>query len=69
MKKLLLEGEMEENRPLQLKSDFRYLLTKNSIVKWSRRAKTYFEGDIFQIVLSNRVEADIEGSLLTLTGY
>lgn len=42
MKKLLLEGEMEENRPLQLKSDFRYLLTKNSIVKWSRRAKTYF---------------------------
>lgn len=42
MKKLLLEGEMEENRPLQLKSDFRYLLTKNSIVKWSRRAKDIF---------------------------
>lgn len=38
-------------------------MTKNSIVKWSKGQKHIFEGDIFQIVLSNRVEADIEGSL------
>lgn len=64
MKKLLLEGEMEENRPLQLKSDFRYLFDKEQYCEMVKKGKRHiFEGDIFQIVLSNRVEADIEGSL------
>ena len=64
MKKLLLEGEMEENRPLQLKSDFRYLFDKEQYCEMVKKGKKHiFEGDIFQIVLSNRVEADIEGSL------
>lgn len=64
MKKLLLEGEMEENRPLQLKSDFRYLFDKEQYCEMVKKGKRHiFEGDIFQIVLSNRGEADIEGSL------
>ncbi|WP_418492276.1 anthranilate synthase component I family protein, partial [Eshraghiella crossota] len=64
MKKLLLEGEMEENRPLQLKRDFRYLFDKEQYCEMVKKGKKHiFEGDIFQIVLSNRVEADIEGSL------
>lgn len=65
MKQLLLTGEMAENKPLQLKSDFRYLFDKEKYCEMVERGKHHIhEGDIFQIVLSNRIEADIEGSLL-----
>ena len=65
MARLLKEGEMAENPPIKLKSDFRYLFDKENYCHMVERGKHYIhEGDIFQVVLSNRVEADIEGSLL-----
>lgn len=64
MKNLLTEGEFCENQPLKLKSDFRYLFSKEEYCEMVERGKHHIrEGDIFQIVLSNRMEADIEGSL------
>ena len=65
MKQLLLEGDMAENIPLRLESDFRYLFNKEEYCNMVEKGKHYIhEGDIFQIVLSNRIEADISGSLL-----
>ena len=56
--------ELTKHLPLKLKSDFRYLFSKEEFCSMVDRAKEYiFEGDIFQVVLSNRIEADIEGSL------
>ena len=46
-------------------SDYRKLFEKDEYCKMVERAKKYiYEGDIFQVVLSNRLEADFEGSLL-----
>ncbi len=62
---LLQEGALCENPPLQMKSEFRQLFDKNAFCDMVNKAKHYIhEGDIFQVVLSNRLEADIEGSLL-----
>ena len=48
-----------------LKSEFRPLFTKERFCEMVERAKKYiYEGDIFQVVLSNRLDADFEGSLL-----
>lgn len=64
MEKLLTEGEFSENPPLKLKSDFRYLFSKEEYCEMVEKGRHHIkEGDIFQIVLSNRMEADIEGSL------
>ena len=64
MRKLLLEGTMAENPPLVLKSEFRTLFDKASYCEMVRKGKSYIhEGDIFQVVLGNRIEADMEGSL------
>jgi len=65
MKQLLLHGELAVNRPLKLKSPFRYLFSREEYCNMVEKGKYYIrEGDIFQIVLSNRIDADIEGSLL-----
>lgn len=65
MKTLLTQGEMAEDSPLRFKSGYRYLFGRNEYCSMVEKAKHYIhEGDIFQIVLSNRIEADIEGSLL-----
>lgn len=65
MKTLITEGELSENPPLEFKSDFRYLFSEQEYCDMVDKAKHYIhEGDIFQIVLSNRIEADIKGSLL-----
>lgn len=65
MKKLITEGDMIEDSPLKLKSPYRYLFDKESYCDMVNKGKHYIhEGDIFQIVLSNRIDADIEGSLL-----
>ncbi len=65
MKRLLLEGKRIESRPLRLKSDFRPLFTEQEYCRMVEKGKHYIkEGDIFQVVLSNRLEAEIEGSLL-----
>lgn len=64
MKTLLTTGEMMEQKPLKLKSDFRFLFDKEAYCKMVEQGKYHIrEGDIFQIVLSNRAEADMEGSL------
>lgn len=48
-----------------LKSDYRALFSEEQYCDMVKRAKEHiFEGDIFQVVLSNRLEADFEGSLL-----
>lgn len=57
--------EITKHLPIKLKSGFRYLFSKDEYSKMVKKAKNYIsEGDIFQVVLSNRIEADIEGSLL-----
>ena len=56
--------EITKHLPIQLNSDFRYLFSKDEYCDMVVKAKNYIkEGDIFQVVLSNRIEADIEGSL------
>ena len=65
MKNLVLHGKPDKHTPGKLKSDFRRLFDKNEYCQMVEKAKNYIkEGDIFQVVLSNRLEADYEGSLL-----
>lgn len=65
MKKLIMDGDMEKDEPLNIKSPYRYLFNKEEYCEMVEKGKHYIhEGDIFQIVLSNRIDADIEGSLL-----
>ena len=59
-----IRKEITKHLPIELKSDFRYLFSKEEYCDMVEKAKDYItEGDIFQVVLSNRIEADIEGSL------
>ncbi len=59
-----IRKEITKHLPFELKSDFRYLFSEEEYCKMVESAKGYIrEGDIFQVVLSNRIEADIEGSL------
>ncbi|MCR4611230.1 MAG: anthranilate synthase component I [Lachnospiraceae bacterium] len=47
-----------------LKSDYRALFSREEFCNNVKKAKDYiYDGDIFQVVLSNRLEADFEGSL------
>jgi anthranilate synthase component 1 len=65
MEKLIREGDSTVFYPGEVKSEFRSLFGKDEYSSMVRRAKDYIkEGDIFQVVLSNRFEADFEGSLL-----
>lgn len=64
MARLITAGEMKKMPPLSLKSDFRQLFNKEEYCNMVVEGKRHIiEGDIFQVVLSNRLEADIEGSL------
>ena len=59
-----IRKEITQHLPIELKSDFRYLFSKEEYCNMVESAMDYItEGDIFQVVLSNRIEADIEGSL------
>ena len=61
---MIINGEKAEDEPLKLKSDFKPLFDKERYCKMVETGKNYIkEGDIFQVVLSNRLEADMEGSL------
>ena len=61
---LIKNGKKAEIKPLKLKSDFKPVFSREKYCSIVTRAKDYIrEGDIFQVVLSNRIEADIEGSL------
>lgn len=65
MKNLIKNGEKVATVPLKLKSDFTPLFQEKEYCSMVERAKDYIrEGDIFQVVLSNRLEAEMEGSLL-----
>ena len=62
---LIKNGEKWDNNPLILKSDFKPAFSKEEFSQMVNTAKKYiYNGDIFQIVLSNRIEAEITGSLL-----
>lgn len=64
-----LKGEEAEDKKLELKSGFRMLFNRTEYCQMVEKAKQYIrEGDIFQAVLSNRLEADIEGSLFDTYG-
>lgn len=61
---LIKNGTPAKIEPGKLKSDYRKLFEKEAFCNMVEKAKRYiFEGDIFQVVLSNRLEADFEGSL------
>ncbi len=61
---LIKNGKKIDIEPLELKSDFKPAFSREKYCNMVDRAKYYIrEGDIFQVVLSNRIEADITGSL------
>ena len=61
---LIGNGTPANIEPGVLRSDYRALFSKEEYCKMVEKAKKYiYEGDIFQVVLSNRLEADFEGSL------
>lgn len=65
MKNIIENGELKEPQKPVLKSEFKPLFNKEQYTSMVERAKKYiYEGDIFQVVLSNRMEAEMEGSLL-----
>lgn len=65
MAQLVLKGEPKQEKPGRLLSSIRPLFTQDQFCAMVEKAKHHIhEGDIFQIVLSNRLEADYDGSLL-----
>ena len=64
MEELIRHGKPAEIPPARLTSEFRHLFDKEQYCEMVEKAKRYiYEGDIFQVVLSNRLDADFEGSL------
>ncbi len=64
LKDIIRHGEKAEIPTANLKSEFKPLFDKEQYCKMVEKAKKYIkEGDIFQVVLSNRLAADFEGSL------
>ena len=65
MAELIVSGEPKRDVPGRLKSEITALFDKETYCSMVQKAKYHIkEGDIFQIVLSNRLEAQYEGSLL-----
>lgn len=65
MERLIRHGERMPEKGLRLTSPLRPLFTREEYCRMVERGKDYIrEGDIFQVVLSNRFDADMEGSLL-----
>ena len=61
---LIKNGKRIDIAPLKLKSDFKPVFSREKFCDMVEKAKNYiYEGDIFQVVLSNKIEADISGSL------
>ncbi len=62
---LIKNGKVEKIIPGKLKSELKGICTQEQFCEKVERAKEYIhEGDIFQVVLSNRMSAEYEGSLL-----
>lgn len=65
LKKLIETSTCPEFSQSRLLSEFKPLFSKDEFIQMVEAAKEHIrEGDIFQAVLSNRFEADYEGSLL-----
>jgi anthranilate synthase component 1 len=65
MKTMLLCGGSYTDGGSCMRSPVRYLFGRDGYCEMVRKAKDHIRnGDIFQVVLSNRLEADFEGSLL-----
>ena len=65
MKDLIRNGKKKEEPGGKLKGEVSVLFEKEEFCEMVEKAKRYiYEGDIFQIVLSNRLSAPFEGSLL-----
>ena len=65
MKQMIRKGEKAPDAHLRLKTGFSPLFDEAAYCGMVKKAKNYIrEGDIFQVVLSNRLEAEMEGSLL-----
>lgn len=65
MEALIRNGEPKKLVPGKKKTEFKPLFNKEQYCSMVEKAKKYiYEGDIFQVVLSNRLEAEYEGSLL-----
>ncbi len=65
LRRLILNGEKKEEPAGQMTGPVQALFDRESYCAMVEKAKTHIrEGDIFQIVLSNRLEAPFEGSLL-----
>ena len=65
MRRLVLDGEPRRDLKGRITSDIKPMFEKDRFCSMVEKAKHHIrEGDIFQIVLSNRLEADFEGSLL-----
>lgn len=63
--KLLEEDFSHSEETAGPKGDFKPLFSKAQYCSMVEKAKSYIrEGDIFQVVISNRLEAEFEGSLL-----
>ena len=61
---LIKNGKKTEIESLKLKSEFKPVFSREKYCDMVEKAKDYIkEGDIFQVVLSNRIEAEISGSL------
>ena len=61
---LIKSGRSQKDFSCKLKSDFRKLFSKEDYCSMVKKAQEHIiDGDIFQIVLSNRMEADFDGSL------
>lgn len=64
---LIRTGVPAPVEPGKITSGFQALFSEEEYCGMVERAKKYiYEGDIFQVVLSNRLEADYEGSLLNV---
>jgi anthranilate synthase component 1 len=65
MERLVRHGQPKKTEPGKLLSEFRPLFNEEEYCRKVEQVKHYIrEGDIFQLVLSNRLEADFQGSLL-----
>ena len=65
MEELIRHGEPVKDTGGHMTSGIKPLFSKEEYCSMVEKAKHHiFEGDIFQIVLSNRLEAEYEGSLL-----
>jgi len=64
---LIKHGEKIVEKPGRLLSEVKPMFDKERFCEMVEKAKYHIkEGDIFQIVLSNRLEADYEGSMLNV---